>query len=226
VIDVDDDMLSRLAALDTCIVSDALDRLRLEGHLDALRPMWEGARLVGRAITVQLAEGPAPADAPKVHLGARAIGVAQAGNVIVVANDGRVGMGSWGGMLTLAAMQKGVAGVVLDGSCRDLDEQREHRFPVFARGGAARTARGRVHEASFGEPVKISGCTVHPGDLIIADSTAVIAIRAADAERVLTVAAELAAAEKRMSDQILAGAPAEKVLDGSYEDATTAVASD
>jgi hypothetical protein len=55
-----------------------------------------------------------------------------------------------------------VAGVVIDGACRDVDEARELGFPVFARGGAARTARARVYEVSFGELVNLNGMRINP----------------------------------------------------------------
>lgn len=68
------DIVTRLAALDVCCLSDAMDALGLpNGVVDRLRPVWEGAKLTGRAVTTRLVPGPPPPGTPPVHLGARAI---------------------------------------------------------------------------------------------------------------------------------------------------------
>jgi 4-hydroxy-4-methyl-2-oxoglutarate aldolase len=215
---VADPEVERLRALDTCAISDALDALGLDGVITGITPRWEGARAAGRAVTMQLAEGKAPEDQPKVHLGVRAILAASPGDVIVVGNDGRVDMGSWGGLLSVAASQRGVAGVITDGACRDVDEAREMRFPVFARASAARTARGRIHEQSCNEPVRIGSLTVHSGDLVLADGTAVVVLPAAQASSVLDQAEEIAARESAMAHEIRSGANLLDVLGIRYED--------
>jgi regulator of RNase E activity RraA len=217
-----DSQVERLRPLDSCVVSDALDALGLGGAIQGLTPRWEGARTVGRAITMQLAPGPAPADQPKVHLGVRAIANARPGDVIVVANEGRLGMGSWGGLLSVGALAQGVAGVVTDGACRDVDEARELRFPVFARGSAVRTARGRVHEQSCGQPVLIDSVAVRTGDLVLADGTGVVVIAAEHADEVLGKAEEIAAREGAMVEEIRAGATLSTVLGVRYEDMLSA----
>ncbi|MQA88279.1 MAG: demethylmenaquinone methyltransferase, partial [Streptosporangiales bacterium] len=113
-----DDLVARLSRLDSCAVSDALDVLGVRGVASGLFPVWEGARLVGRAVTVKLVPGVPPPDAPGVHLGVRAIERCGPGDVIVVDNGGRVDMGGWGGLLSLAASLKKISGVVVDGACR------------------------------------------------------------------------------------------------------------
>lgn len=213
-----DPEVERLRALDTCVVSDALDALGIDGVIEGVVPRWEGARAAGRAVTMQLAEGSAPAGQPKVHLGVRAILAASPGDVIVVANGGRTDMGSWGGLLSVAASQRGVAGVVTDGACRDVDEAREMSFPVFARGAAARTARGRIHEQSCNEPVRIGSLTVRPGDVILADGTGVVVIPADRTAAVLREAEQIAARESAMADEIRSGADLLGVLGIRYED--------
>lgn len=213
---ITDEMVTRFAALDTCCVSDALDSLGLDGVVDGLCPVWEGARAVGRAVTSKLLPGPAPAGS-SVHLGARAIEHACAGEVIVMDNGGRDSMGSWGGLLSLAASLRGVGGVVADGACRDVDEARQLGFAVFARRGAVRTARGRVHEVSCGEPVELCGVTVRSGDLIVADGTGVVVIAAEQAEVVLAAAERIAGRETAMQQDLRTGASVGTVLGASYE---------
>jgi 4-hydroxy-4-methyl-2-oxoglutarate aldolase len=213
-----DDLVARLAPLDVCCVSDALDALGIDGVVDGLTPVWEGAKVVGRAVTTKLSPGPAPAGSAPVHLGARAIEAARPGEVIVVDNGGRDTMGSWGGLLALAASLAGVAGVVTDGACRDVDEARDMSFPVFARGGAVRTARARIHEESCGEPVSLAGVPVSPGDIVMADGSGVVVLPAADAERVVERAEQIARREQAMQAKLHAGEAVSAVLGASYED--------
>jgi regulator of RNase E activity RraA len=209
-------LVERLSVIDVCAVSDALDALGLAGAVSGILPMWEGARVVGRAVTVQLAEWPPPTDEP-VHLGVRAIMASEPGDVIVIANAGRTGMGSWGGLLSTAAARRGVAGVVVDGACRDVDEAREMGFPAFARAPVARTARGRVFERSCGEPVSLGDVEVSTGDIVMADGSGVVVLAAGSAAAVVSRAEELVEVERRMRADLLAGVSPDQVLASRYQ---------
>lgn len=210
-------LVRRLQPLDVCAVSDALDACGIEGYVPTLVPLWEGARVVGTAVTTKLDSGPPPAGMPPVHLGARAIEAAGPGDVIVVDNDGRDTMGSWGGLLSLAASLRGVAGVVADGACRDVDEARQMAFPVFARRGVAPTARGRVHESSCNEPVRLAGVTVRPGDIVMADGSGVVVVPVDRAEEVVARAEQIARREAAMQERLRKGDSVSQVLGASYE---------
>jgi regulator of RNase E activity RraA len=217
----DADLAARLARLDTCTLSDALDVLGMEGVISGLVPLWEGARLAGPAVTVKLAPGSPETGQSRVHLGARAISQSRSGSVIVVDNGGRTEMGAWGGLLSLAAARDGVAGVVLDGACRDVDEARELGFPVFGRCGVPRTARRRVFEESTGDPVSIGGIPVCQGDFVVADGSGVVVV---DRSRALDVAAEaerLSAREHEMTARLRSGEPVTAVLGHGYETMTS-----
>lgn len=212
------DLVGRLGRLDVCTVSDALDALGLDGVVTGPLPVWEGARAVGRAVTVRMSEGPPPPGAPKVHLGSAAVEASGPGDVIVIDNAGRLDMGSWGGLLSVAASVRGVAGVVTDGACRDVDEARELGFPVFALAPVARTARGRAHEQSWGGSVELAGVPVNPGDLVLADGSGVVVLRAHQAARVLAKAEGIAAREAQMQADLRAGTSVSNVLGRAYED--------
>lgn len=212
------EIVARLARLDVCCVSDAMDALGLPNSVaDGLRPVWEGARVTGRAVTTRLAPGSPPPGTPAVHLGAGAIEAADPGDVIVIDNGGREAMGSWGGLLSAAAALRGIAGVVTDGACRDVDEARELGFAVFARAGAVRTARGRVHEESCGLPVSLAGISVSPGDVVAADGSGVVVVPAAHVEAVAQRAEQIAAREGAMLASLRTGTAVSEVLGASYE---------
>ena len=130
----------------------------------------------GRAVTVLLgapAAAPAPSPgAPKRHLSTAAVDASGAGDVIVVAHQGRTDCAGWGGLLSRAAVIRGIDGVVVDGVARDLAEAAAVGLPVFASGSTSVTARGRAVEVCWGEPVEFAGVRVAPGDLVLADGAA------------------------------------------------------
>ena len=208
--------VARLRRLDTCAVADAFDRLKLSGVVSGVPRQSGAGRIAGIAVTVKLDTGSPPPGPPR-HLGTTAIESAGPDNVIVVEQRSGVEAGCWGGLLTLGAKVRGIAGVVADGPVRDIDEARMYAFPIFTHAVTATTARGRVVERATNSPVTAWGVTVNPGDYVIADASAVVFIAAVDIERVLDVAESIAAREARMAKAILAGVPISKVMGGDYE---------
>ena len=211
-----DTLSARLAKLDSCALSDALDRLGLSGAVLGLRPLWACPRLSGPVVTVKLRPASPGEQSPR-HLGTAAIESASAGDVIVVDAGGAVHAGSWGGILSLAAHSRGVAGVVTDGACRDVDEARELGFPVYGRDGVAFTARGRLVEEAFNGPIQVGGQEVRPGDLVLADWSGVVFVSRGQAEQVLAAAEQIAAREAAMAADIRAGQPVSQVMGTNYE---------
>jgi regulator of RNase E activity RraA len=176
-------------------------------------------RIAGRVVTYRLVpadQAPAPSGPPR-HLGTAAIELAQAGDVIVVEQRTGVDAGSWGGILTLGAKVRGIAGVIADGPVRDIDEARVYDFPIYCRSLTARTARGRVVEAETNRPVTIGEVKVAAGDFVIADPSGVAFIPAADIERVLDAAEAIAGREAAMAKALLAGTSIPQVMGGDYE---------
>lgn len=211
-----DDRVRRLRALDCCAVSDALDRLGLAGVVTHLTRRSGGCRIAGRAVTVKLGTGDPPPGPPR-HLGTAAIGLAGPDDVIVIEQRTGVDAGCWGGLLTLGAIERGVAGVVADGPVRDIDEAREHCFPIFTNKTTSFTARGRVVEMATNAPVEIGDVAVTPGDYVIADDSAVIFVRPETIDAVLHAAEAIAAREAAMAKAIRAGVPIADVMGGDYE---------
>lgn len=210
-----DDLLVRLRRLDTCAVSDALDRLSLSGALPGFRRWGPPRRTAGRARTVELATGPGPAGGS--HLGTRALADAGPDDVVVVANAGRAEAGCWGGLLTLEADLRRVAGIVLDGALRDVDEVDRLDVPVFAKGSTPRTARGRFHEVAGGTEVLVGGLAVSAGTFVLADGSGVVFVPEAEISRVLSLAEEIAGREARMAEELRQGHAGTAVMDSRYE---------
>lgn len=208
--------LERLRRLDCCALSDALDRLQIQGVATGLPQFAGTGRISGQAITVKLGTGAPPEGKPR-HLCCTAIEAGSRDHIIVVEQRTGIDAGSWGGLLSLGAKQQGIAGVIADGPVRDIDEARELSFPVFARSLTSRTARGRIVEQGTNMPVQLGELTVNPGDYIAADRSAVIVIPAADIEAVLEVAEMVVRKEATMAKAILAGKPIGEVMGGNYE---------
>ena len=206
----------RLARLDSCALSDALDKLKLSGVVSGLPRLAGSGRIAGRAITMKLGSGSAP-PGPVRHLGTAAVEAAGRGDVIVVEQRSGVEAGSWGGMLTLGAKLRGVAGVIADGPVRDIDEAIDLDFPVFARACTARTARGRIVELATNTPVEIGKITVSPGDYVLADGSGVVFIKPEHLGEVLQAAEAIAAREVAMARALRAGRPITEVMGADYE---------
>lgn len=214
---VEDDVVVRLRRLDACALSDAMDRLGLAPAVSGMPPRTVRQRIAGRVMTVRLAPGAPPAGTPPRHLCTAAVEAASPGDVLVIQHVPGLDAGGWGGILSRAAVARGLAGIVTDGAARDIDEAHEIGFPVYAASVTARTARGRLHEAETGGAVTIAGVTVRPGDYVLADGSGVVFVAAADIHRVLDAAAAIAAKEAAMAREVEAGRPVSQVMGAAYE---------
>ena len=209
-----DDPVARLRALDTCAVSDALDTLGLTGATTGITPLWPfGRQVAGRARTVTA--GPRQADRPADHIAASAVETSAAGDVLVIANGGRLDVSCFGGILTLAAARRGIAGVVIDGACRDIAESQDLDFPVFGRTVVPVSARGRIVQLAMDEPVSFAGTTVESGDLVLADHNGVVFVPTSHIEAVLDMAERITAREADMADAVREGQAVTEVMHDS-----------
>jgi 4-hydroxy-4-methyl-2-oxoglutarate aldolase len=159
------EQLTRLLALGTSTVYEGSG---LDCWVDPrLRPIWSSARTAGPAFTVQAA----PGDNLALQ---RAVREAPEGSV-VVADGGGLEFGYWGEILTEIAVVRKLAGLVIDGCVRDIDEIERLGFPIFASGIAMRHA-GKTQPGTIGEPISLAGRPVRTGDIVVADTDGVIVI--------------------------------------------------
>jgi len=169
----------------------------------SLRPVWPGARLAGPAFPVLAA----PGDNLALHL---AVLAASAGDVLVVDAHDAV-HGHWGEVMTVAAQQRGVAGLVIAGGVRDVDRLRELGFPVFSSSVSVRGAAKRW-EGLLGETVRLGEVEVSRGDLVVADADGVVAIPADMVEAVVARARRRARDEEQMMRALREGATTVELL--------------
>lgn len=211
-----DDLTTRLSDVDACAVSDALDKLKLPSAVSGIHRFSTDRRISGRVVTVRLEQDDGRAVASR-HLCTTAIESAQPGDVIVIEQRTGIDAACWGGNLALGAKLRGIAGVIIEGPGRDMDEARQYDFPVFARDHTARTARGRIVETGTNVPITVGDVTVSPGDYVVADGSAVTFIPAAEIERVLATAEAVVAKERAMVIALREGTPISQVMGRSYE---------
>jgi len=197
---VTDQLADRLKTIGVTTLSDALDRLGIDGQCLGVMPFDRGIAFAGRAFTVRMVP---------VGLSGGSVGdyidEVEPGQVVVLDNNGRLDATVWGDILTLVAHRKGIAGTVIDGVCRDIGRSIELGYPIFARANTMRTGKDRVTAEAFNVPVQIAGVRVEPGDWLVGDGDGVIAIPAGRADEILQVAGEIAAAEDRIRDAVLQG---------------------
>jgi 4-hydroxy-4-methyl-2-oxoglutarate aldolase len=211
-----DDFTSRLNRLDSCAVSDAMDKLGLRGVVTGIHQLSTQRKIAGRVITVKLGVDDGRPVAAK-HLGTTAIEMANPGDIIVVEQRTGIEAAAWGGNLSLGAKVRGVAGVICEGPARDIDESKQHDFAVYARDHTSTTARGRLVEVATNERITVGTIAVSPGDYVIADASAVVFTPAADISRVLDAAEKIAEKERLMAEAIRAGTAIGTVMGADYE---------
>ena len=199
----------------TSLLSDALERLQLDGGIGGFESLGTGPTAVGKIVTVKL--GPASGQPSPVHLGATAIRCSEPGSIIVVDNGGDTKAACWGGLLTLAAKRKGVAGLLVNGLVRDLEEIREIGMPLLALGTTPLTARGRYIEIGTNVPLTISGVKIHPGDFAVLDQSGAVIIPQTRIRDVLSQAAKLKRFEEEFERALVAGEDPVTVLGSRYE---------
>lgn len=210
-------LMSKLRALDSCALSDALDSLALPPAVTGLPPLSVANRIAGPAVTVKLGPGAAAGGSDR-HLGTAAIEAARTGDIIVIEHASGIDCAGWGGVLSVGAQLRGIAGVIIDGPARDIDEARELDFPVYGRSATSRTARGRVHEQDFDCPVTIGEVDVCPGDIALADSSGVAFIPHPHLAEVVRRAERITAREQLMVEALRNGEPIAEVVGLDYEE--------
>jgi 3-hexulose-6-phosphate synthase/6-phospho-3-hexuloisomerase len=190
----EDEIRELLAGVSTPNISDAMHR---KGAMQGILSICGDVKMAGKAVTVQTFAG----DWAKP---VEAIDLAGPGDVIVINNDGGIHVAPWGELATRSCMGKGVAGVVIDGAVRDVDDIRRLGYPVFARAIVPNAGEPK----GFGEINTEIGCcgqVVRPGDWIAGDMNGVVVIPRERAYEVARRAREVQKNEERIREEISRG---------------------
>ncbi|MBU3966512.1 MAG: orotidine 5'-phosphate decarboxylase, partial [Euryarchaeota archaeon] len=197
---IDEQTIELLKRVSTPNISDAMHR---KGAMKNIHSICPGTKAVGRAVTVATFEG----DWAKT---VEAIDIAKEGDVIVIYN-GSPHVAPWGELATLSCINRKIAGVVIDGAVRDVDDIRRLNFPVFA----VSIVPNAGEPKGFGEinaEIKCGGETVKPGDYIVGDDNGVVVVPKERGYEIARRAVEVEKNESRIRDEIIKGKTLSQVL--------------
>ena len=184
-----------LARLGVATVHEAAGRT---GVVDiALKQMVRGSRVAGPARTALCA----PGDNTMVHA---LIAHANRGDVLVLTSVEPAPVALIGDLLATQAQVRGVAGILVDGAVRDVDELEALGLPVWARFVRAQGAtKGEAGELDV--PVVVGGAEIRPGDLVVLDCDGAVAVPRERVQEVLPLALEREERERAMRERYAAG---------------------
>ena len=182
-------------------LSDALHR---GGVLQGIRPVFSGIRMVGRAVTVRTY----PGDWAKP---VQAIDVAQPGEVVVI-DAGGSGPAIWGELATHSAVQRGLAGVVIDGALRDSPEIIDMKFPAFSRLVMPNAGEPKGF-GEIGVPVTVGNMRVETGDWLLGDDDGVVVLPKNIAVEYANRSMDVLEKENRIREEIKEGSTLSQVTE-------------
>lgn len=182
--------LSRISAAN---LSDALYR---GGVIPGLRPLFPGIKMFGPVLTVRTF----PGDWAKP---VEAIDLANKGDIIVI-DAGGVGPAVWGELATQSAIQKGIAGVVVNGAIRDTYEISQLKFPAYTRLVMPNAGEPKGL-GEIGVSVNIGPVKLESGDWIIGDDDGLVALPKAVAVEYVNRAMDILEKENRLRTEIQEG---------------------
>ncbi|MEO8483275.1 MAG: RraA family protein [Acidobacteriota bacterium] len=182
-------------------VSDAVELVTgKNGTMRYDMKLMAGTNLVGRAVTSLARAVPADQATPTLatkHSG-EMIDEAKPGDVGVIVMEGTLDLAAMGNLMATAALERGMAGMVLDGAIRDMWDIRRMGLTVYARSKSPRTTVGHYATVAKNVPVECAGVTVRPGDIIVADEDGVVVVPQERAEEVLKRAQAIDDSERGM----------------------------
>ncbi len=213
-----DDALLEFARnkLYSAVICDTLDAhgLNHQALPTEIRPVDDGVVLCGRVRTgLYMA---IYHDSPEVNVYEHEIALVddlRPGEVPVLVCGGNLGSTPWGELLSTAARARGAAGLLTDGSTRDVRQIRSMRFPVFAGGFCPLDTKGRGKLISYDVPVRIGAVGIESGDVVFGDVDGAVVVPAAVAEEVLNKAVDKVEGEDAVRAELADGKPLAAVFE-------------
>jgi 3-hexulose-6-phosphate synthase/6-phospho-3-hexuloisomerase len=181
------------------------DAIHKKGAMIGVKPVNRPAiKIAGRAVTVRSIDG----DWAKT---VEAIDRAGKGDIIVI-DSGSGHTAVWGELASWSCKKKGIAGVVIDGAIRDVDDIQEMKFPSYARNISPHAGEPK----GFGEvgvEITCGGQTVQDGDWIVADESGIMVIPQERGQEIANRALDVLERENRIREEIKRGSTLSKVLE-------------
>jgi regulator of RNase E activity RraA len=200
------------AKLYTAVLADVMDRLGYRNQVMRydIRPLYDGAQIVGRAATMLAFESEQdPPEPYKVEMAL--LDGLKPGEVIVMATHS-MRAAIWGELLSTAAKARGGRGTIIDGLTRDVRSIIAMAFPTFAVGMTPADSKGRIEVLAARVPIQVGGVLVHDQDLVVADQDGCLAIPQCIEEQVITAAMEKVSGENMVRELLRQGASVTEVF--------------
>lgn len=184
-----------LSQYSTATIHEAMGRVGLMQPY--MRPVYNGAKLCGPAVTALLQ----PGDNWMMHVVAEQL---TDGDVVVAGCITESDAGFFGDLLATSFRARGGTGLVIDGGVRDIADLEQLDFPVFAK---TIHARGTVKETlgSVNIPVVCAGATVNPGDVVVGDADGVVVVPREKLADVVEASKAREATEAAVRERLAAG---------------------
>jgi 4-hydroxy-4-methyl-2-oxoglutarate aldolase len=180
-------------------VSDAIDQVTGQrGFMyHDMRPLFK-AKVVGPVVTALIRPSIKATGLTGPNHFLMAIDEAEPGSVVVIVVEEGLDISGIGGLMATACKARELAGAVIDGAARDVDEIEQLGFPVFCRSITPATSVGRYVSVGKNMPVQCAGVTVRPGDIIVGGTDGVVVVPREKAAEVLEIAQKIDEKERKM----------------------------
>lgn len=198
----------------SAVVADILDDLGYRNQIMAhdIVPLFDGAKVAGRAATMLVAEVfEIPAEPYKLEL--ELLDNVKSGEVLVFSTPRSRTAAIWGELMATRTEVLGGRGAVIDGLTRDVPDLVEMNFPVFCTGTSPADAKGRLDVIAIREPVRVGGVLVHDGDLVLADRDGCVVVPQDAEEEAIARAREKVSGENMVRDRLREGATLAQVFE-------------
>lgn len=198
------ELLERCRSVASSTWSDVLDGLGVSGVISGLVLRSGTGCVAGTALTVKETVGSLgtyPVDAFTVGSFLDAVSP----GVMLIVDMGGAAVSTFGGLAALSTVQRGAAGVVIDGGCRDVADIGASSVWLSSRHVTPTSGKGRVKVEGINVPITVCGIAVSPGDYIIGDETGVVCVKTDILIDALTIAEELTARDIRFADALRDG---------------------
>jgi regulator of RNase E activity RraA len=162
-----------------------------------MKPVFK-AKVMGPAVTVLLRRALRTDKRDWPNLQIQTLDEAPPGSVMVEVLEDGLDTAGVGNLMATTAKVRGLAGMVIDGGARDVEELEEIGFPVWSRSQTPATSVGRYVPVAKNVPVVCDGVTVRPDDWIVADRTGVVVVPKEALPRVLELLRQYDDKETRM----------------------------
>jgi 4-hydroxy-4-methyl-2-oxoglutarate aldolase len=200
----------RASRLSSATIHEAAGKL---GALPSqIKPLAPHVRVCGIALPVRCP----PGNNLWLH---QAIYMAQPGDILVVDTSGAPEFGYWGEVMAVAAMQRGIAGLILNGGVRDSKRLIDMGFPVFSSLVCIQgTAKDPRQSGSIGVPIQLGATVIAHGDLVVGDADGVVVVPLTDADRIIEKSVQRDEQELTILNQLKRGATTFDVYQMAHPD--------